>query len=308
MAVAPINYQALLTQLDFSPLQQGLAQMHQNKMDRAYLDRQAMIDDDKRKAAAQADARQNAFRDRWRTVSGAPSSEGWASLRADFPEYASDIGSGEKAADATRTELNRGVAFDVYGRLTAGGANLVPQIDASLGRLSAAGAPLGGFQTVRDLAASGKPQQMAAAQRIAAMLAAQYSGGNFGEVVNSLGRDAREAELQPDKARKADADADWAETRASYAPQVQQATLLDKQTSVLNRRDVVAKRGERMTLSRRAAARADAAAARAERKAAGGGQAGAGSAGVSIRPGEQTASDGKGNKFVIRNGQWVKAK
>ncbi len=304
---SPVNYQALLTQLDFGPLQQGLAQMHQNKMDRAFLERQRVIDEQKTNAANQADQRVNAFRERWRAVSGAPSQEGWASLRADFPEYASDIGTAQKADDATRTELNRGVAFDVYGRLTAGGDDLVPQIDASLGRLSAAGMPLGGFQTVRDLAASGKPQQMAAAQRIAAMLAAQYSGGNFGEVVNSLGRDAREAELQPDRARKADADADWAETRATYAPRVQEATLLDKQASVLNRRDVVAKRGERMTLSRRAAARADASAARAERKASGGGQAGAGSAGVSIRPGEQTASDGKGNKFVIRNGQWVRA-
>jgi hypothetical protein len=298
----PINYQALLTQLDFGPLQQGLAQMRQNKMDRAYLDRQTMMDDEKRKAAAQAEQRQTAFRDRWRTVSGTPSPDGWASLRADFPEYASDISTAEKAADATRTDLNRGVAFDVYGRLTAGGADLVPQIDASLGRLSAAGVPLGGFQTVRDLAASGKPQQMAAAQRIAAMLAAQYSGGNFGEVVNSLGRDAREAELQPDRARKADADADWAETRATYAPRVQEATLLDKQASVLNRRDMVAKRGVRLALSRRASARADAAAARAERRPAPGA-----TAGVRIRPGEQTASDGKGNKFVIRNGQWVRA-
>lgn len=304
----PIDYQALLTQIDFSPVQQGLALMRQNKMNDAFLHRQTSMDEEKRRATEQTEARQGAFLERWRAVSGTPSPEGWASLRADFPEHLSDIGSAEKAADATRTELNRGVAFDVYGRLTAGGDDLVPQIDASLGRLSAAGVPLGGFQTVRDLAASGKPQQMAAAQRIAAMLAAQHSGGNFGEVVNSLGRDAREAELQPDRARRADADADWAETRATYAPRVQEATLLDKQTSVLNRRDMVATRGERMTLSRRAAARADASVARADRKAAGGGRAGTGSAGAAIRPGEQTASDGKGNKFVIRNGQWVKAR
>lgn len=292
MVQPPVNYGALLTQLDFRPLQQGLAQMHQNKMDREYLDRQTMLDTEKRTAAGQAQQRQDAFRQRFRAVTSAPTADSLASLRADFPEYLSEIGDAQKAMDARSTELNRGVAFDVYGRLTAGGADLVPQLDASLQRLSASGAPLTGFQTVRDLAASGKPEQMAAAKRIAAMLAAQYSGGNFGEVVNSLGRDEREAGLQPDRERRAEADADYAETRARYAPQLQRATLASKEASASNSRDLVVRRGERA--ARAAAPKAPSAPRQP--------------AAPSVRPGERTARDAQGNVFVVRNNQWVRAR
>lgn len=288
----PIDYSSMLAQLDVRPLQQGLAQMHQNKLDREDRDRQAVLDNEKRNAAAQAQERQDAFRERWRTVSNAPTADGIASLRADFPEYLSEAGDAQKAMDGRSTDLNRGVAFDVYGRLTAGGDDLVPQLDASLQRLSAAGAPLTGFQTVRDLAASGKPEQMAAAKRIAAMLAAQYSGGNFGEVVNSLGRDEREAGLQPNRERRADADADYAEVRARYAPELQRATLAGKQASASNSRDLVMRRGER------AARAAVPKPAPAPRQAAP----------PAARPREQTARDAQGNVYVVRNGQWVKAR
>ena len=76
-------------------------------MDRAYLDRQTLMDDEKRKAAAQAEQRQNAFRDRWRTVTSAPSPDGWASsyVHDDTPPPA------RPTWLRSNTHADRGVGF-----------------------------------------------------------------------------------------------------------------------------------------------------------------------------------------------------
>jgi hypothetical protein len=287
MAIGPIDYSSLLTQLDVTPLLQGAELLQRNKQ----VERLRINDAADRAAAAQADQRKAAFRDAWKQVADKPSAEGYASLRGNFPEYVKEVGDAQAAFDATRNDVGRNVAFDIYGRLAAGGDDLVPQLDANLNRLTTANVPTTGFQTIRDLAASGKPEQMAAAKRIAAMIAGQYSGGNFGEVVNSLGRDTREAELHPDRVRKADADADYAENRARYAPVISKATVASKEASTANSRNLVANRERRAALT--LASRQPRAAAPLQSP--------------KVRVGEQTAVDGQGNKYVVRKGQWVKA-
>lgn len=288
MAIGPVDYQSMLTQLDVTPLLQAAELRQRDKQ----LERLKLNDQAERDAAAQAERRKVAFRDEWKRVADNPTAEGFAGLRGNFPEYLKEVGDAQGAFDAGRNEVGRGVAFDIYGRLAAGGDDLLPQLDTNLTRLAGAGIPAGSFQTIRDLAASGKPEQMAAAKRIAAMIAGQYSGGNFGEVVNSLGRDTREAELQPDRARKADADADYAENRAKYAPVISQATVAGKQASAANSRNLIENRERRAT-------RAD-----APRPA----RTPAAPKPPKARAGEQTAVDGQGNKYVVRNGQWVKAR
>ncbi|HEX8486579.1 MAG TPA: hypothetical protein VF643_14520 [Sphingomonas sp.] len=75
------------------------------------------------------------------------------------------------------------------------------------------------------------------------MMLAQEAGDQYGTVFGALSREQQDSDLQPDRLRRADADADYAETRAEYAPAQQQEQLRGRRvrtahtSSLLNRRE-----------------------------------------------------------------------
>lgn len=235
--MGPINYGALMAQLDLSPLQRGFAMRNERRADEARL----ALDRERFSAAQQQQqqetalkqreqARKESFFKRFGEVSSQPTADGWQQLRGEFPEYHTEVGNGQKDFTTRQNLIGRDLSTNLYARLHGGdSAGALQIIDSALPTLQANGLSTDTIGTVRQLVASGKPEQMAAANRITTMMLAQYSGDRFGDVLGTLGREDREADLHPYRVDRAEADADYAETRARYAPQLQAETLRGKQ-------------------------------------------------------------------------------
>lgn len=287
-SMPPIDYQSMLTQIDLSPLRQGL-QLHQEKQERAQdrAFRQERFGAEQAEKAA-ADARRQAFLTRWKQVADAPSTEGYGALRADFPDQLETINAGQKPFDEQQRALGRDIC--VHANILGGDTTAaLGAIDSGIQQFGQAGRPVTSLQTLRGMLASGKPNQVEAARRVSTMMLAQEAGDQYGSVFGALSREQQDADLFPDRQRRAEADADYAETRAQFAPA--------QQRELLNGRQV--RNANTSSLLRRREAPRPATPARGPVSTP---------TGIVVRPGEQTARDQAGGIYVVRNGQWVKAR
>ena len=293
----PTNYGALLPQLDLSPLVRGL-ELRQAKKERAEdrTFRQQRVDieqgryDAEQAKSAAVEGRKQQFMTRWKQVADAPTAQGYAALRADFPDQLATINEGQKPFDEQQRAMGRDVATGIHAHILGGDMTAaLGAIDTGIQQFGQAGRPVASLQTLRGMLASGKPNQVEAAKRVSTMMLAQEAGDQYGSVFGALSREQQDADMMPDRMRRLDADADYAQTRAAYAPAQQQEQLRGRRVRTANTASLLTRReAPRLTANPRIGPGAP--------------------MGIGIRLGEQTATDGKGGVYVVRNGQWVKAR
>ena len=226
----PINYGALLTQLDLTPLTNTLSRMRDQRAEQQRIDLSRDTFEAQRTKDQTATERRNGFLTRFRETMQNPSTEAVQSLYADYPDFADQIDKGQSGISNRQNLVGRDAATNIYARLSGGDTKgALEMIDNSLPAFTSSGLSTNTLATVRQLVASGKPEQIAAANRITTMMLAQYSGDKFGDIYGTLGREDRANELQPYQLGKAQADENYANTRAAYEPRQQAATLAGKQ-------------------------------------------------------------------------------
>lgn len=288
-----INYAGMLAQLDLSPLSQELRAQREFKLQSEYRDMQRERMNQEAAQSGEAQRRQAAFRAAYSDAIQNPSQIKFDSLRANYPEETQAIDSGWKSYSGAQQRDMLSASAKVIAALSSGNPQLaVKVLDDRISALDRTNVSSKESRDIRSLIASGDPAQIRAARGLAGVVLAQATGDDFDRVWTSLNRDQREEELQPDKMRAAEADADYKETRARYAPSQEKATLAGK--------DARTTRSRQLT-----------------KFAAGeGGPAG----NSTLRPGKRratspapssggrTATGPNGEKLILREGKWVRVK
>ena len=235
----PINYGAMLPQLDFTGLQRGLAIRDDRRQAQQVTDaRMAQIQLATDKAAREA-ADKARYQDRVKEVLENPSTEAYQRMFLEFPDQLDGLKAGLESYTGAQKSRNMNAAMEVLGLVNAGAVPAaVARLKARRTALAEAGETTEITDTIIADLESGDEKRIARAKGTAAFALYPMLGDDADKVLNTLGLGA--------KAETDDRRLDIAERRAETAEE----------------------QGERrLGLSERAADRADAAAARAERKA-----------------------------------------
>ncbi len=249
MAEGPINYSGLLTQVDFSPLQQGLQLRNQKQAIQAQEQQRAaavQLAENKFSAEQQEDA---AYQQALGGYLSNPTPEALREIASRFPDHQDAL---QKGADAYTTGQRNDLlktGFGVLGALSVGKTDLalnmvVERSDA----LQKGGINTDQTDTLKQLIRDGKIEEAKA--YVSYAMSGLVGSDHVAGVMESLGVGKKAEDRAADNAR-ADRTLD----------------LRERQT------DATIARGEA------ASSRAERAADRADRKAAGGGKGGSGGSG-----------------------------
>lgn len=271
MAEGPIDYSSMIAPPNLgASFAQGLQigdalhrRFKRRSGDEAFEDRQREVWSEKQQIGMDADraaqVRQQQYLADVNAVLTHPTPEGYRQLGLRYPEQHEALKNAWGQYTEGQQTRNLQHASGVFGALT----NDRPDIALSLLQRRREALRSGGEDTTEtdaliQMVESGDPEQMEHARGFAGMVLAAATGPEkVADTLSNLGDEYREADLHPAVKRKAEADADTAETTAQYLPQEKQGALREQEAAIEQRwanvdniRSEIENRADRLELDR----------------------------------------------------------